>query len=235
MQSRTAASPMSEAPAPSDVVSKGSVLSELSGRETQVVLLAADGLTDKEIATHLVLQLATIRTYWERIREKLGTSNKVQSISRLLAQLYREKARSEREYEHIMKLVVETVPDFAIFLMEPDGILRTWNEGVWRIFGYEESEWVGKSADIIFTDADRKDGALKKELVVAMELGRANNQRWLQRIDGSKFWGSGFSSTVLDEEGNLIGIVKICRDHTLLQGDRTTLSPGDLEPAQPER
>jgi len=210
-------------------------LNDLSGRETQVVLLAADGLTDKEVAIHLDLQLATIRTYWERIRMKLGTTNKVQSISRVLAQLYREKARSEREYEHIMKLVVETVPDFAIFLMEPDGTLRTWNEGVKRIFGYDSSDWVGKSADIIFTNEDRDSHALKKELGVAMELGRANNQRWLQRMDGTKFWGSGFSSTVLDEEGNLIGIVKICRDHTLLKGDRRTLSPGDLEPSQPEQ
>jgi PAS domain S-box-containing protein len=210
-------------------------MDELSGRENQVVLLAADGLTDKEIAKRLGLQLPTIRTYWERIREKLGTSNKVQSISRLLAQLYREKSRSEREYEHIMKLVVETVPDFAIFLMEPNGTLRTWNEGVKKVFGYEENEWVGKSADIIFTDADRKAGALQKELAAAMELGRANNQRWHQRKDGSEFWGSGFASTVLDEEDNLVGIVKICRDHTLLPCDRKTLLPGDIEADQPEK
>src|SRR5471030_1999859 len=63
------------------------VMSELSGRENQVVLLAADGLTDKEIAKRLDLQLTTIRTHWERVREKLGTSNKAQSISKLLAQL----------------------------------------------------------------------------------------------------------------------------------------------------
>jgi PAS domain S-box-containing protein len=209
-------------------------MSLLSGRENQVVLLAADGLTDKEIATHLDLQLATIRTYWERIRDKLGTNNRGQSISKLLAQLYREKSRSEREYEHIMKLVVETVPDFAIFLIEPDGTLRTWNEGVKKVFGYDENEWVGKTADIIFTAADRKANVLEKELAVAMDLGRANNQRWHQRKDGSKFWGSGFASTVLDEEGNLIGIVKICRDHTLLTGDRKTLLPGDLETDKPD-
>jgi PAS domain S-box-containing protein len=211
-----------------------SPMTELSGRENQVVLLAADGLTDKEVAKHLDLQLATIRTYWERIREKLGTSNKSQSISKLLAQLYREKARSEREYEHIMKLVVETVPDFAIFLIEPNGTLRSWNEGVRNVFGYEASEWIGKTADIIFTNADRKTMVLQKELAVAMDIGRANNQRWHQRKDGSKFWGSGFASTVLDEEGNLIGIVKICRDHTLLTGDRKTLSPGDLETDDPD-
>ncbi len=210
-------------------------MNELSGRENQVVLLAADGLTDKEIAKHLNLQVATIRTYWERIREKLGTANKAQSISRMLAQLYREKSRSEREYEHIMKLVVETIPDFAIFLMEPNGTIRTWNEGVKRVFGYDEAEWVGKNGDIIFTEADRKAGALQQELAAAMELGRANNQRWHQRKDGSIFWGSGFASTVLDEEDNLIGIVKICRDHTLLTGDRTTLQPADVETDQPEK
>jgi len=209
-------------------------MSELSGRENQVVLLAADGLTDKEIAKRLDLQLTTIRTHWERVREKLGTSNKAQSISKLLAQLYREKARSERAYEHMIKLVVETVPDFAIFLIEPDGTLRTWNEGVKTVFGYDADEWIGKSADMIFTHADRKANILEKELSVAMDLGRANNKRWHQRKDGSKFWGSGFASTVLDEEGNLIGIVKICRDHTLLTGDRKTLSPGDLETDKPE-
>lgn len=226
---------MSKVVPTSDSLSEARAMDELSGRENQVVLLAADGLTDKEIAKRLDLQLATIRTYWERIRDKLGTSNKVQSISRLLAQLYREKSRSEREYEHIMKLVVESVPDFAIFLMDPDGTLRTWNEGVKKVFGYEEKEWVGKSADIIFTDADRKTGARQKELAVAMELGRANNQRWHQRKDDSKFWGSGFASTVLDEEDNLIGIVKICRDHTLLHYDRKTLPPGDLGADQPEK
>ncbi len=208
---------------------------ELSGRESQVALLAADGLTDKEIAKRLDLQLATIRTYWDRIREKLGTRNRIQSISKLLAQFYREKSRSEREYEHIMKLVVESVPDFAIFIMEPTGIIRTWNEGVKEVFGYDENEWIGRSAEIIFTEADRSAGALQQELSAAMELGRANNQRWHQRKDGSKFWGSGFASTVLDEEGNLIGIVKICRDHTLLTGDRQTLPPEDIETDQPEQ
>ena len=218
-----------------DIKEKDFALHELSGRENQVILLAADGLTDKDIAQRLKLQVATIRTYWDRIRDKLGTTNKVQSVSRMLAKLYREKARGEREYEHIMKLVVESVPDFAIFLMEPDGTLRTWNEGVKTVFGYESDEWIGKSADIIFTETDRKADALQKELAVAIELGRANNQRWHVRKDGSTFWGSGFSSTVLDEEDNLVGIVKICRDHTLLTGDRQILPPGDLEPDEPEQ
>jgi PAS domain S-box-containing protein len=210
-------------------------MNDLSGRETQVVVYAAEGLTDKEIAARLDLHLGTVRTYWDRVRDKLKTNNRGESIAKLMAQLYRDQSRREREYEHMLRLVVESIPDFAIFLMETNGIVRSWNHGVKTVLQYDEDEWLGQSAEVIFTEEDRQAGILKQEIEVAMMSGRANNQRWHLRKDGSRFWGSGFSSTVLDEEDNLIGVVKIVRDHTLLTGDRRTLSPGDIDSDMPER
>lgn len=91
------------------------------------------------------------------------------------------------------------------------GLTTSWNTGAARLFGYAESEIVGKSADVIFTEEDREAGAAVKEREVARAVGRAADERWHLRKDGSRFWASGL---LMPLRGKADGFVKITRDRT---------------------
>jgi len=106
--------------------------------------------------------------------------------------------------------LVESATDFAIFTIDPNGIVTTWNTGAERLFGFAAEEIVGSAADVIFTLEDRQAGAPQKERRVAREKGRAQDERWHQRKDGTQFWASGLMMPLKGEEG----FFKITRDRT---------------------
>jgi PAS domain S-box-containing protein len=128
----------------------------------------------------------------------------------------RERRLEEKlkESESRFRRLVEAAKDYAIFMIDADGRVTTWNEGVIRLFGYGEGEIIGEDASIIFTPEDRKIGAPEQELKKAQTEGRAEDERWHVRKDGSRFWASGFVRPVWDEENNLLGFSKVARDLT---------------------
>ncbi len=113
---------------------------------------------------------------------------------------------SEARFRHI----VESATEYAIISMGPDRKIASWNSGAERLMGYAEAEAVGRSADIFFTKEDCDAGAPQYEMNRALAKGRAANERWHVRKDGSRFWGSG---AMLPLE-NGAGFLKIFRDHT---------------------
>ncbi len=110
--------------------------------------------------------------------------------------------------------MVEQVADFAIFMMDPDGRHVTWNEGVLRLTGYEETEFLGLHASVLFTEEDRARGDVQRELDTARAEGRASDDRWLVRKNGSRFWAAGITTGLTDESGQFIGFSKVFRDIT---------------------
>jgi PAS domain S-box-containing protein len=112
------------------------------------------------------------------------------------------------------RMLVEQVRDYAIFMVTPDGHHMTWNDGVRRLLGYDEAEFVGQHGIVIFTPEDRERGEPERELRTAKEEGRASDDRWLVRKDGSRFWATGITARVNDDEGRLIGFSKVLRDRT---------------------
>src|SRR5215203_4640539 len=110
--------------------------------------------------------------------------------------------------------LVEAAKDYAIFMTDAEGRVSTWNEGAQRLFGYGEGEILGEDASVLFTPEDRESGAPERELQKARNEGRAEDERWHMRKDGSRFWASGFVRPILDEEDNLIGFSKVARDLT---------------------
>jgi two-component system CheB/CheR fusion protein len=118
-----------------------------------------------------------------------------------------------RAGEANLKLLVESTKDFAIIALDPDGIVTSWNQGARRMFGYTETEMVGQPIDLIFTPQDRADGAPQRERLVALEEGRASDERWHMRSDGSSFFCSGIL-TPMHEDDRLVGFAKIARDLT---------------------
>lgn len=121
--------------------------------------------------------------------------------------------KSNRESEVRLRRLLESFVDIAIFTTNTAGVIEIWNPGAEAIFGYSADEIVGQRADIVFTPEDREAGVPEKEMTTACERGRASDERWHLRKDGSRFYASGVMVPLFDE-GALVGYAKIARDLT---------------------
>ena len=110
--------------------------------------------------------------------------------------------------------LVEQVKDYAIFMLDTAGRNASWNEGVERVLGFTEGDFIGRSALEIFTPEDRASGAPQEELATAAREGSASDDRWMMRKDGSRFWASGMTSALRGRGGELVGFTKVLRDRT---------------------
>jgi PAS domain S-box-containing protein len=118
-----------------------------------------------------------------------------------------------RNQEHL-RLIFENATEYAIFTLDLEGRVTSWNPGARRILGFEEGEILRHPADIIFTPEDRARRQAELEMCRAVEEGHARDERWHQRADGSRFWAVGMMMPLLDPGGELRGFLKILCDHT---------------------
>jgi PAS domain S-box-containing protein len=128
-----------------------------------------------------------------------------------------ERKQSEerlRESEERLRLMIESVKDYAILSLDVEGRVASWNRGAQRLFGYAEAEIVGRSAALLFTPEDRAAGVPEQELAAARRAERAEDDRWHQRKDGSRFFATGSITPVRDDDGQLRGFTKVARDMT---------------------
>jgi PAS domain S-box-containing protein len=121
---------------------------------------------------------------------------------------------SLRESEERLRLLLESAKDHAIFTLDPQRRVNGWNAGAQAMFGYAESEILGRESEVLFTPEDQAKGVPEREANEARETGRAGNERWHLRKDGSYFYGSGSVLPLRDKLGVLHGFVKIMRDLT---------------------
>ena len=125
----------------------------------------------------------------------------------------------------LFELIVESATDFAIFTFGPDGAVTSWNPGAERLLGYKEEEIIGGNADVIFTPEDRDAGIPEEERRKARAEGRAEDERWHLRRDGSCFWGSGAAMPVRGGDG----FIKIMRDLTERHASEERLRQSEAE------
>jgi len=111
-------------------------------------------------------------------------------------------------------LILQSMGDYAVLTTDLERRVSTWSQGAQTIFGYTEQQIVGQSADLLFTPEDRESGAPEQEIQTAIDQGRAENERWHCRRDGSRLYGSGMVTPLYDQAGNSIGLVKVVRDRT---------------------
>jgi PAS domain S-box-containing protein len=119
-----------------------------------------------------------------------------------------------RSREELVGLLVEQVRDYAIFLLDPEGKVESWNEGAKRIKGYEEQEIVGKHFSIFYPPEVAASGWPEHELKVAREEGRFEDENWRVRKDGSRFWANVVITCLKNEAGEIQGFAKVTRDLT---------------------
>ena len=146
----------------------------------------------------------------------------------------KQDAESLRESEERYRILVSSVKDYAIFMITPDGIISSWNEGVKQIKGYSADEIIGKHISVFYPEEDIKAGKIEYELQKAKEVGEYEDEGWRVRKDGSLFWAN-VVTTALFNNGELLGYTKVTRDFTerkkaeeLLQEQKKTLEQKNI-------
>ena len=112
---------------------------------------------------------------------------------------------------------MESIRDYAVFMLDRDGRVQTWNTGAALIKGYQRQEIVGKSIDLFYTQVDRESGRPAMLLARAANEGRVEDEGWRVRKDGTRFWADVVITALRDEAGALIGFSKVTRDLTQRQ------------------
>jgi PAS domain S-box-containing protein len=118
--------------------------------------------------------------------------------------------RSEERF----RLFVDAVQDYAIFTLDPQGHISSWNTGAQRIKGYGVSEIIGKHFSVFYPEEDLRSGKPARELEIAAREGRVEDEGWRLRKDGSRFWANVIITALRDDTGSLIGFGKVTRDFT---------------------
>ncbi|MGI8962103.1 MAG: CHASE3 domain-containing protein, partial [Bryobacteraceae bacterium] len=142
-----------------------------------------------------------------------------QKLLGVLMDVTQAKLLEQTELEHrqttdLLRLLVESVEDYAIFLLDPNGVILTWSSGAGRLKGWTADEIIGKPFSIFYTAEDLADGKTELELMVAAKEGRYEDYGWRVRKDGSQFWANVIITSLRDNNGVLRGFGKVTRDLT---------------------
>lgn len=112
------------------------------------------------------------------------------------------------------EILVDAVGEYAIFMLEPDGTVASWNSGAQRIKGYAADEIIGQSFKVFYTAADVADGKPLRELASAASLGQHRDVGWRIRKGSTQFWANVVITAITDANGDLKGFAKVTRDET---------------------
>jgi PAS domain S-box-containing protein len=140
-----------------------------------------------------------------------------------------------RESERRFRLLVAGVTDYALFMLDPNGIVTSWNAGAARIKGYAAEEIVGHHFSRFYTERDRAAGIPSRALYAALHEGRFEAEGWRVRKDGSMFWANVIIDPIRDEQGVLVGFAKVTRDVTERRHAQQALEEAQAQRAQAQK
>jgi PAS domain S-box-containing protein len=143
-----------------------------------------------------------------RLNETL--QQRVEERTRQLTEALTKLRESERRF----RLFVQSVTDYAIFMLDTEGIISNWNAGAERIKGYRADEIIGRHFSVFYTPKDLEDEVPHRALMTAARDGKFETEGWRVRKDGSRFWANVVIDAVHDDTGELIGFAKVTRDVT---------------------
>jgi PAS domain S-box-containing protein len=154
----------------------------------------------------------------ESAREALQVSN--EALSTLNDELTARNAEVNASNEKLargedrFRLLVDSVKDYAIFMLDPQSRVASWNEGARRLNGYEARDVLGQHLSIFYPSEDIESGKVQRELDRALGEGRVEDEGWRVRKDGTRYWASSVITRVDDPQGGVLGFTKVLRDLT---------------------
>jgi len=116
--------------------------------------------------------------------------------------------------ENRYRLLVEAVTDYSIIMLDPAGVVTSWNSGAQRAHGYEPSEIIGTHFSHFYTAEDRRNGLPQIALDIAMREGKFEGEGWCVRKDGTRFWAHRVIEPIREPGGAFLGFAEIARDLT---------------------
>ena len=146
----------------------------------------------------------------ERVLRRLNQAleQRMEDRTTEMRRTVQQLAESERQ----LRLLIDAVTDYALFMLDRDGVVTTWNAGAARIKGYAAAEIIGQHFSRFYVEEDRAAGVPQRALARAVEDGRFEMEGWRVRKDGTRFWANVVIDVVRDESGAVIGFAKITRD-----------------------
>ena len=126
----------------------------------------------------------------------------------------KEASAQLQQTEQRFRLLVESVVDYAIFMLDADGYVTSWNAGAQRIKGYSADEIIGQHFSRFYTEEERQSGVPQQVLSRAARMGKFEGEGWRVRKDGSRFWANVLVDAIVDSGGEVIGFAKVTRDLT---------------------
>jgi PAS domain S-box-containing protein len=140
-----------------------------------------------------------------------------------------------RESERQFRLLVGGVTDYALYMLDPNGIITSWNAGAERIKGYAAEEIIGQHFSRFYTERDRAAGNPARALYAAVREGRFEAEAWRVRKDGTMFWANVIVDPIRDEQGKLVGFAKITRDITERRNAQLALQEAQTQRAHAQK
>jgi PAS domain S-box-containing protein len=125
-----------------------------------------------------------------------------------------ERFEASKSSEGRYRMLIDAITDYAIYMLDPDGTVTSWNPGAKRFKGYEQSEIIGENFSRFYTEEDREKGLPQRALEIAERTGKFEQEGWRVRKDGTKFWAYVVIDPIRNSSGGLIGFAKITRDLT---------------------
>ena len=188
-----------------DIISLKGVRRNMETHASPLVL--SDGGTAQLAVTRDVTERNQSRTAQQRLNAEL--EEKVAGRTRELEAALTRLQESERSFG----LLVESVTDYALYMLDPTGRIVSWNSGARRIKGYEAAEIIGKNFECFYSEQDRAAGVPAAGLRTAAREGRLETEGWRLRKDGTRFWANVIIDAIRTD-GHLVGYAKITRDIT---------------------
>ena len=180
------------------------------GHATPGVFTHRDELVVGGIASQAAIAMDNARLFSDsqQAQEELRRLN--EELEQRVADRTSELQRSELQFKELVSGVI----DYAIYMLDIEGYIISWNAGAERIKGYSRSEAIGKHFSMFYTPEDREKGAPQHALTVAATLGKYEAEAWRVRKDGHRFWASVVIDSIYNESGAHIGFAKVTRDLT---------------------
>ncbi|RYG37888.1 PAS domain S-box protein, partial [bacterium] len=147
-----------------------------------------------------------------------------QVADRMWAEIERARAETAlRQNAEQLQTIFDNAEDDAIILMDADRRILAWNRAAEKICGWSAAEAYGRRSDVLFTQEERASGEPQRKADAAMRDGKILSERWYQRRDGTRFWGSGTMTALLNSDRSVRGFLKVFRDATVKRRELITL------------